>query len=89
MIERYTTEEMKKIWELNSKFDYYLKVEIAVCEAYAELGEFPKEDVLKIKQLAKFDVKRIDEIERVIIFKDKYHSVLSRKIFFTFYFYVI
>ena len=57
---------MKNIWELNSKFDYYLKVEIAVCEAYAELGEIPKEDVLKIKQLAKFDVKRIDEIEREV-----------------------
>ena len=66
MIERYSREEMKNIWELNSKFDYYLKVEIAVCEAYAELGEFPKEDVLKIKQLAKFDVKRIDEIEREV-----------------------
>ena len=57
---------MKNIWDLNSKFDYYLKVEIAVCEAYAELGEIPKEDVLKIKQLAKFDVKRIDEIEREV-----------------------
>ncbi len=66
MIERYSREEMKNIWELNSKFDYYLKVEIAVCEAYAELGEFPKEDVLKIKQLAKFDIKRIDEIEREV-----------------------
>lgn len=66
MIERYSREEMKNIWDLNSKFDYYLKVEIAVCEAYAELGEFPKEDVLKIKHLAKFDVKRIDEIEREV-----------------------
>ena len=66
MIERYSREQMKNIWELNSKFDYYLKVEIAVCEAYAELGEFPKEDVLKIKQLAKFDVKRIDEIEQEV-----------------------
>lgn len=66
MIERYSREEMKNIWELNSKFDYYLKVEIAVCEAYAELGEFPKEDVAKIKQLAKFDIKRIDEIEKEV-----------------------
>ena len=66
MIERYSREQMKNIWELNSKFDYYLKVEIAVCEAYAELGEIPKEDVLKIKQLAKFDIKRIDEIEREV-----------------------
>ena len=66
MIERYSRVEMKNIWELNSKFDYYLKVEIAVCEAYAEFGTFPKEDIIKIKQLAKFDVKRIDEIEKEV-----------------------
>lgn len=66
MIDRYSREEMKNIWTLESKFGYYLKVEIAVCEAYAELGEIPKEDVLIIKQRAKFDVKRIDEIEREV-----------------------
>ena len=63
MIERYSREEMKKIWDLDSKFAYYLKVELAVCEAYAQIGKFPKDDVEKIKKLAKFDVKRIDEIE--------------------------
>lgn len=57
---------MKNIWDLESKFNYYLKVEIAVCEAYADLGEIPKEDVLIIKQRAKFDLKRIDEIEREV-----------------------
>ena len=62
MIERYSREEMKKIWDLQSKFQYYLNVEIAVAEAYAELGTFPKEDIEKLKQLAKFDIKRIDEI---------------------------
>ena len=51
MIERYSREEMAKIWTLESKFQYYLNVEIAVCEAYAELGEIPKEDVLIIKQV--------------------------------------
>ena len=66
MIERYSREEMKNIWDLESKFNYYLKVEIAVCEAYADLGEIPKEDVLIIKQRAKFDLKRIDEIEREV-----------------------
>ncbi len=66
MIERYSREEMKNIWTLESKFNYYLKVEIAVCEAYAELGKIPKEDVLIIKQRAKFDIKRIDEIEREV-----------------------
>lgn len=66
MIERYSREEMKNIWELESKFDYYLKVELAVSEAYAELGQVPKEVIEKIKKLAKFDVKRIDEIEREV-----------------------
>ena len=66
MIERYSREEMTKIWTVESKFQYYLNVEIAVCEAYAELGEIPKEDVLIIKQRARFDVKRIDEIEREV-----------------------
>lgn len=54
---------MKKIWDLNSKFDYYLKVEIAVCEANSELGKIPSGAVEEIKKLAKFDLKRIDEIE--------------------------
>ena len=63
MIERYSREEMKKIWDLQSKFQYYLNVEIAVAEAYAELGIFPKEDISQLRENAKFDLKRIDEIE--------------------------
>ena len=66
MIERYSREEMKNIWDLNSKFDYYLKVELAVCQAYSELGQISKEDLEKIKSLAKFDLKRIDEIEKEV-----------------------
>ena len=63
MIERYSRKEMKKIWDLESKFKYYLDVEIAVCEAYSKIGQFPKEDIERLKQKAKFDIKRIDEIE--------------------------
>ena len=63
MIERYSREEMKKIWDLESKFRYYLDVEIAVCEAYAQIGDFPKKDIDELKKRAKFDLKRIDEIE--------------------------
>lgn len=66
MIERYSLEKMKNIWELESKFDYYLKVELAVCEAYCQLGQIPKENLAKIKKHAKFDIKRIDEIEREV-----------------------
>ena len=63
MIERYSREEMTKIWDLESKFQYYLNVEIAAAEAYAELGTFPKNDIEELKKKAKFDIKRIDEIE--------------------------
>lgn len=63
MIDRYSREEMKNIWYLNSKFQYYLNVEIAVAEAYADLGTFPKQDVEELKKKAKFNVERIDEIE--------------------------
>lgn len=63
MIDRYSREEMKKIWDLQSKFQYYLDVEIAVAEAYAELGTFPKKDIEELKTKAKFDLERIDEIE--------------------------
>ena len=63
MIDRYSLPEMREIWDLNSKFHYYLRVELAVCEAYSKLGKIPQEDLLKIKSLASFNVKRIDEIE--------------------------
>lgn len=66
MIERYSREEIKNIWELQSKFQYYLNVELAVSEAYAQLGVFPKADVEKMRTLAKFDINRIDEIEREV-----------------------
>lgn len=66
MIDRYSREEMKKIWDLQSKFSYYLKVELAVCEAYYKFGKLDKSNLDKIKSLANFDLKRIDEIEREV-----------------------
>lgn len=66
MISRYSREEISKIWELERKFDYYLKVELAVCEAYSKLGQIPKNALNEIKQKASFSVERIDEIEREV-----------------------
>lgn len=66
MIDRYSREEMAKIWDLNSKFDYYLQVELAVCDAYAELGIIPKDAAKQIREKASFTVERIDEIEREV-----------------------
>lgn len=63
MIDRYTREEMGKIWTEENRFNAWLEVEILACEAWAELGDIPKEDVRKIRENAKFDVDRIKEIE--------------------------
>jgi len=54
---------MGDIWSLQSKFQTYLDVEIAVCEAQCEMGLVPAEALAAIKSKARFDVARIDEIE--------------------------
>jgi adenylosuccinate lyase len=63
MIERYTRPEMGAIWTEENKFKAWLEVEIVACEAWAELGDIPKEDVAKIRENASFDINRINEIE--------------------------
>ncbi|MDI7742498.1 adenylosuccinate lyase [Lysinibacillus fusiformis] len=64
MIERYTRPEMGAIWTEENKFKAWLEVEILACEAWAELGEIPKEDVALLRQNASFDINRIYEIEQ-------------------------
>lgn len=66
MIERYSREEISRIWTQQSKFEYYLKVELAVLEAYNKLGVVPDVALSHIKKTAKFDLDRIDEIEKVV-----------------------
>lgn len=66
MIERYSRDKIKKIWDLESKFNYYLKVEIAVCEAYSKLGQIPQDVLNEIKSKATFSIDRIDEIEKEV-----------------------
>ncbi|MBB6176946.1 adenylosuccinate lyase [Anoxybacillus tengchongensis] len=63
MIERYTRPEMGAIWTEENRFRAWLEVEILACEAWSELGVIPKEDVVKIRQNASFDIARIKEIE--------------------------
>ena len=64
MIERYSRPQMKKIWSDKSKFDKWLEVEIAVCEAWTEKGEIPKEAIPKIRK-ATYNLDRIAEFLRV------------------------
>ena len=66
MIERYSREEIKKIWELQSKFEHYLKVELAVCEAYFKLGKIPQKNLDEIKTKASFSLDRIEEVEKEV-----------------------
>ena len=49
MIERYSRPRMKRIWSDENKFDKWLRVEVAVCEAWAELGVIPRDAIPKIK----------------------------------------
>ena len=66
MIERYSREEIKKIWDTEEKFKYYLKVELAVCSAYNSIGSIPDDALKAINKKASFSVERIDEIEREV-----------------------
>lgn len=63
MIERYTRPEMGAIWTEENRFKAWLEVEILACEAWAELGAIPKEDVKLLRENASFDIDRIAEIE--------------------------
>ena len=66
VIERYTKPEMGAIWTEESKYQSWLEVEIAVCEAQVKLGDMPQDALDEIKSKAKFDVDRILEIEKEV-----------------------
>ena len=63
MIARYTLPAMGRIWKDQFKFNTWLQIETLACEARAVMGEIPKADMELIKQNAKFNIKRISEIE--------------------------
>lgn len=82
MIDRYSRKEMADIWTIESKFNYYLNVELAVCDAYAQIEDnspspcpsplrseginITKEIAQEIRKKACFNIERIDEIEREV-----------------------
>ena len=66
MIERYTLPEMGKIWTENAKFQSWLKVEIAACQANCSLGKIPEKALTEIRLKAKFEESRIKEIEKEV-----------------------
>ena len=57
---------MGRIWTVENRYATWLNVEIAACEAWAEIGEIPKGALDTIKKKARFDAERIDEIEKKV-----------------------
>jgi len=72
MIARYSRPEMARIWSDESRFGAWLEVELATTEVLAERGVVPREALAAIKQRARFEVARIDAIE-----KDVQHDVIA------------
>lgn len=72
MIERYTLPEMGQLWSLETKFQRWLDVELAACDAWAELGVIPREAAAEIREKAAFTVERILEIEAEV-----HHDVIA------------
>jgi len=65
MIDRYTREEMGRIWTLENRYQAWLDVELAVCRAWSDMGRVPAEAVKNIQAKAAIDVDRILAIEEV------------------------
>ena len=63
MIKRYSRPAMASIWSDKNKYKLWLQVEILACEAQAKLGLVPQDALDTIKNKAKIDVARIEEIE--------------------------
>ena len=63
MIERYSRPEMARIWSQETKYDNWLRVELAVCEVYGRRGVIPGDALNRIKAKARVDPHRINEIE--------------------------
>lgn len=72
MIDRYAIKEIEDIFSLKNRYETFLKVELSVLKAYVELGIVPENDYLKIKEKAKVDVDKINELE-----KETKHDVIA------------
>ena len=64
MIARYSLPRMTAIWSEENRFRKMLDVELLACEALCKLGKIPKHSLFQIQKKARFDVDRINEIEK-------------------------
>ena len=66
MIERYTRPEMAKIWESENRFRIWLDIELLAMEAMVKKGWIPPDALARVRKKARFDVARINEIEKKV-----------------------
>ncbi|MCK4869150.1 MAG: adenylosuccinate lyase, partial [Alphaproteobacteria bacterium] len=72
MIPRYSRPEMVKIWEPENKFRIWFEIEAHACDAQAELGVIPREAAEAVWKRGKWEIERIDVIER-----ETHHDVIA------------
>jgi adenylosuccinate lyase len=66
MIPRYSRPAMTAIWEPENRFRIWFEIEALACDALAEAGIIPKSAAKNIREKGKFEIDRIDAIEREI-----------------------
>jgi adenylosuccinate lyase len=64
MIPRYSRPEMTRIWSPENRYRIWFEIEAYACDAQAALGTIPESAARAVWERGKFDIKRIDEIER-------------------------
>ncbi len=72
MIPRYSRKEMTSIWTAENRFRIWFNIEVHACDALAKLGVIPAEAAKNIRKKGKWEIARIDEIE-----KTTRHDVLA------------
>ena len=72
MIPRYSTKEMTDVWSEKRKFQIWFEIEYHACDANASLGIIPKEAAKVIKEKGKFEIDKINEIEKKV-----HHDVIA------------
>ncbi len=64
MIRRYTNPEMGRIWTEERRYETWLAVELAAADAMAAVGIVPADAARDLREKARFDIARIEEIEK-------------------------
>ena len=65
MIARYTNPEMGRLWSDQHKYQTWLQVEMAAADAMARAGIIPADAARDIRERARFDIERIEELEQI------------------------